>query len=247
MDRILLISADPDERQALRKALSGAGRRVEIARDVAEALERLAVQTDGTPELTDPWSVEMLGMVRRIAPALSHEMGNSLNSVGGYLQLLRMEAEPGSDLEATVAKCEAGLSRLRVLSLALLQLLRPPTARAAEIGMSPIIEEALALAQPTFLRLNVTIDRELPSLLPEIRARRDQLLFLLLGCLLEVAGPSTEPRRLLLRGEGPGIALACEPEPGGIAAALEWMERLLPEEWPLKVEQREAKLVIRPG
>ncbi len=169
----------PRELVELAGSLTVLSRALEAYRGrTAEQLERLAAANAGLRAAQDALvRTEKLASVGQLAAGLAHELGNPLAAVRGYIDLLRMDAAPGTTQADALRRCRDEVERMHGLVRQLLDFARQEPARPEEVGAVAVVEDALASVrhQPALRGIALTTDVRVDTVRVD-RARMHQAL-----------------------------------------------------------------------
>ena len=141
-----------------------------IIRDVTEARRQAARNAES----------ERLSAVTTLAAGVAHEIGNPLNSLHIYLQLVERELrnlDPNAreKLERHLHVCQGEIARLDQIVNQFLKAARPTNPTLEPCAANQILEEALEVLAPEISNRNLLVEKELGKELPLILADRNQI------------------------------------------------------------------------
>jgi len=141
-----------------------------ILRDITEARNQEARDAES----------ERLSAVTTLAAGVAHEIGNPLNSLHIYLQLLERDLrtlDPASreKLERHVRICQGEIARLDRIVSQFLKAVRPTNPTLEPCSANAILEEMLEVLGPEITNRNLLVEKELKPDLPSILADRNQI------------------------------------------------------------------------
>ncbi len=141
-----------------------------IIQDVTEAHHRAVLNAES----------ERMGAVTTLAAGIAHEIGNPLNSLYIYMQLLERELrnleEPTKKrLEEHIRVCLGEIARLDQIVNQFLKAVRPTPLNLKPCSMSDVLLEVLEVLTPEIANRDVLVEKDLGRNLPSILADRDQL------------------------------------------------------------------------
>jgi two-component system, sporulation sensor kinase E len=141
-----------------------------ILRDITEAHKEAALSAES----------ERIGAVTHLAAGVAHEIGNPLNSLHIYMQLLERELKnfdpvKSKKLREHVAVCSTEIARLDQIVNQFLKAVRPNPPALEPRSIHEIISEVLQVLEPEIANRDVLVEKEFASDLPKILADRNQL------------------------------------------------------------------------
>jgi signal transduction histidine kinase len=134
---------------------------------------------------------ERLATLGQMAGTLAHELGTPLNSVLGYVQLLRREEQRPERAEK-LAVIESQVQRMIETIRSVLDRTRDRELERAPVALEPLVAEALALVSPRLAGRALTLRSDLPAELPAVPGDAVALRQVLIN-LLANAIDATEP------------------------------------------------------
>jgi two-component system NtrC family sensor kinase len=112
---------------------------------------------------------EKLAALGQVAATLAHQMGTPLNSISGYLQLIRMEGNLQPSDQERLKIIESQLDRLTDSVGNLLSFTRQPKPQLKPLKVNAVLEELIHLSEPWVhtrrVKLIAHLEPELPSVL----------------------------------------------------------------------------------
>jgi PAS domain S-box-containing protein len=165
---------------------------------------------------------DRLALVGQLASGLAHEIGTPLNIIAGNAELLGMDLR---DRDLGTAEVDAIIQHADRITRLIQQLLT--FARAQAQAMAPLavqdpLANALSLLETRFKRQNIAVQLEVPSTLPRIAGRAEQLEQVFLNVLvnawhampdggtLTIAAAATPERTVRLRFVDTGVGMSAE-------------------------------------
>jgi len=141
-----------------------------IIRDVTEAHRRAALNAES----------DRLGAVTTLAAGVAHEIGNPLNSLHIYMQLIERElrhldAPHRKKLEDHIRVCSGEIARLDEVVNQFLKAVRPIRPNLEPRAINEIMLQVLEVLQPEMANRDVLVERELTRDLPQVLADGDQM------------------------------------------------------------------------
>jgi len=141
-----------------------------IIQDATEAHRRAALNAES----------ERKDAITTLAAGVAHEIGNPLNSLHIYMQLIERElqnmGEPARNkLEKHLQVCLGEITRLDQIVNQFLKAVRPSSPNLEPRSVNEILLEVLEVLTPEITNRNVLIEKELAGSLPLILADRNQL------------------------------------------------------------------------
>ncbi len=122
---------------------------------------------------------EQLNVLTLLAAGVAHEIGNPLNSLGIHLQLMKrrmrkMEGGAPSELLNHLETAENEIERLDTILKQFLNAIRPTKPDRKACQFNDLIQDTLAVLEPTLADRSVTVELALESNLPSYQADADQ-------------------------------------------------------------------------
>ncbi|MCK5798578.1 MAG: HAMP domain-containing histidine kinase, partial [Deltaproteobacteria bacterium] len=156
---------------------------------------------------------EKLASVGRLAAGVAHEIGNPLQSVIGFTDIL-LDRPPQPERQADLLRrIQTEAQRIHQIVRQLLDYSRSRETEAQAVDVAAIVEEALALLRPQrrFKAVTVTVDPSLASL-PAVAVNAQQFVQVLVNLFLNAADVLEAEGQVLLVGEevGSRVLLAVE-------------------------------------
>ncbi len=142
-----------------------------IIRDVTEEHRRAAMSAE----------TERMGAMTTLAAGVAHEIGNPLNSLHIYLQLIerdlrQMERIPLREkLEKHLHVCVAEISRLDQIVNQFLKAVRPSRPVLKSHSVNEILQDSIEVLAPEISNRDILVEKELGRTLPNILADADQM------------------------------------------------------------------------
>jgi len=140
-----------------------------IIRDITNAHERAALNAE----------TERMGAVTTLAAGIAHEIGNPLNSLHIYMQLMerelqKLEPEIRSKLENHLRVCTGEVARLDQIVNQFLKAVRPTKPNLEPQSMTSILLEVLEFLNPEIENRDVLLEKDFQHDLPMVFADRNQ-------------------------------------------------------------------------
>ncbi len=171
---------------------------------------------------------ERLASVGRLAAGIAHEVGNPLGAIGGYAELARARlADGGTDpaaVEDFLRRIGVEAGRIDAIVRDLLDFARPPSPALGPVSVAGALDAAARLARVQARFRDVTLEVDLPSGLPPVRAEGRRMEQLFLNLLLNAGDAMAGAGRVRVAGRleagqvivdvddtGPGIAPEARP------------------------------------
>jgi len=178
---------------------AGLEERVRIAtRNLAEKNRELSVANEKLWQAQlDVGRSERLAALGQMAGTLAHELGTPLNSVLGYVQLLRREvraAEPAEKL----AVIESQVQRMNETIRSVLDRTRDVPLQRAPVPVGPLVSETLALLSTQLAARNIVPSVELAPGLPAVPGDAIGLRQVLLNLLTNALDATAPPGRIVI-------------------------------------------------
>jgi signal transduction histidine kinase len=141
-----------------------------IIQDVTEAHRRAAMTVE----------TERIGAVTTLAAGVAHEIGNPLNSLHIYMQLIEreiqhLESPVRKKLEEHLRVCTGEIARLDQIVNQFLKAVRPTPPTLEPRSINEIVLEVLEVLGPEIANRDVLVEKDLSRDLPQILADRDQM------------------------------------------------------------------------
>jgi two-component system, sporulation sensor kinase E len=141
-----------------------------IVRDVTEAHQQSARVAES----------ERIGAVTHLAAGVAHEIGNPLNSLHIYLQLMEREIKnldpkTRKKLSEHLNVCSTEISRLDQIVNQFLKAVRPAPPSLKLRSINEILLDVLKVLEPEIQNRDVLMEKELARDLPQIFADADQM------------------------------------------------------------------------
>jgi two-component system, sporulation sensor kinase E len=141
-----------------------------IIRDVTEAHKRAAISAES----------ERISAVTHLAAGVAHELGNPLNSLHIYMQLIERELK---NVEPSVRKklndhlqvCSTEISRLDQIVNQFLKAVRPVPSNLEMRSINEVILDVLKVLDPEITNRDILVEKEFGKDLPQIFIDRDQM------------------------------------------------------------------------
>ncbi|MBM9614423.1 hypothetical protein JWJ90_08975 [Desulfobulbus rhabdoformis] len=130
---------------------------------------------------------EKLSSVGRLAAGMAHEIGNPVGIVQGYLGMLGQGEVSSEERKEFCQRAEHELQRISTLIRQLLDFARPAIGKEVLVEPHQVITDALALLRPQPLFDSIDIQNEFSAGSLQIYCDPDQLLQVLLNCLINGA------------------------------------------------------------
>jgi nitrogen-specific signal transduction histidine kinase len=141
-----------------------------IIRDVTETHRRAALHAES----------ERISAVTTLAAGVAHEIGNPLNSLHIYLQLMEREVQllsgaPREKLQKQIQVCSNEIARLDQVVSQFLKAVRPIRPVLTPLSIHEILNELLDVLGPEIENRDVLVEKDFARNLPKILADRDQM------------------------------------------------------------------------
>jgi PAS domain S-box-containing protein len=165
---------------------------------------------------------DRLALVGQLASGLAHEIGTPLNIIAGNAELLGMELRDRSLDTAAVDAIVQHADRITGLIQQLLAFARAKEQSMAVLAVQAPLAKVLRLLETRFTHQGITVIMEVPSVLPLIRGRAEQLEQVFLNVLvnawhampdggtLTMTAAGTSHRTVRLRFVDTGVGMAAE-------------------------------------
>lgn len=141
---------------------------------------------------------EKIASILLLAAGVAHELGNPLNSLTIHLQLMerqlkKLEDSPGTDkLSRSLNVCRGEVERLDGIIKNFLEAIRPQDPDFQVLDLSLVLEEVLEVVGSELNDRGITVEVEVVSEAPIVRADRNQMkqvFFNLIKNAMEAMGP----------------------------------------------------------
>ncbi len=141
-----------------------------ILQDVTEERQRAVLSAKS----------ERIGAVTHLAAGVAHEIGNPLNSLHIYLQLIerelrQLDSPARKKIEEHLSVCQGEISRLDQIVSQFLKAVRPVVPALEPRAVNDILTDVLQVLEPEIANRDVLVEKDLGRDLPLILADRDQL------------------------------------------------------------------------
>ncbi len=141
-----------------------------IVRDVTDEHRRAAMSAE----------TERMGAMTTLAAGVAHEIGNPLNSLHIYLQLIEREIRqlhgPSRErLEKHLRVCVEEIARLDQIINQFLKAVRPSRPQLEPHSANLILQDVIEVLGPEITNRDILVEKELGRDLPQILADRDQM------------------------------------------------------------------------
>ena len=178
---------------------AGLEERVRIAtRDLAEKNRELSVANEKLWQAQlDVGRSERLATLGQMAGTLAHELGTPLNSVLGYVQLLRRE-ERASEPAEKLAVIESQVQRMIETIRSVLDRTRDVPVQRAPVPVGPLVSDALTLLSTQLAARNIVPSVELAPGLPSVPGDAIGLRQVLLNLLTNALDATDPPGRIAI-------------------------------------------------
>ena len=130
---------------------------------------------------------EKLASVGRLAAGLAHEIGNPVGIVQGYLGLMQQLDVDEEERREFCRRAEQELQRISQLVRRLQDLSRPVSGDEEEVDVHLVLNEVVSLLRPQPLMDGIDLRLSLLAEESLVRGNADQLLQVLLNCLINAA------------------------------------------------------------
>lgn len=130
---------------------------------------------------------ERLATVGRLTASLSHEINNPMQAIQGALTLALEELDRPDEVEAYIQLSLRESARVVTLVNRMRQIYRPQTEAPKTRDVTPLLQEAIAIARKELKRQKVYLQNELASTLPPVRVIANQLNLVFLSFILNFA------------------------------------------------------------
>lgn len=130
---------------------------------------------------------EKLASVGRLAAGLAHEIGNPVGIVQGYLGLMGQLDVAEEERREFCRRAEQELLRISQLVRRLQDLSRPVSGDQEEVDVHLVLDEVVSLLRPQPLMDGIDLRLSLLAEESLVRGNADQLLQVLLNCLINAA------------------------------------------------------------
>jgi PAS domain S-box-containing protein len=165
---------------------------------------------------------DRMALVGQLASGLAHEIGTPLNIIAGNAELLRMDLHEHSMATAEVDAIIQHADRITGLIQQLLTFARAKDQPVATLAVQDPLAHALSLLETRFQRQGIAVVLEVPSELPPICGRAEQLEQVILNVLvnawhampdggtLTIAAAGTPHRTVRLCFRDTGVGMSAE-------------------------------------
>jgi signal transduction histidine kinase len=126
---------------------------------------------------------EKLAAVGQVTATMAHQIGTPLNSISGYIQLMRQDGNLQPKDQDRLRIVESQLDRLADSVKNLLSFTRQPKPQLKSLEVNEVLEELIRLSEPWFLARNVRLTTHLSPNLPPISGDPTQLQTLFLNLI----------------------------------------------------------------
>jgi signal transduction histidine kinase len=126
---------------------------------------------------------EKLAAVGQVTATMAHQIGTPLNSISGYIQLMRQDGNLQPNDQDRLRIVESQLDRLADSVKNLLSFTRQPKPQLKSLEVNEVLEELTRLSEPWFLARNVKLKTHLSPNLPPISGDPTQLQTLFLNLI----------------------------------------------------------------
>lgn len=141
-----------------------------IIRDVTDAHRRAMMSAE----------TERISAVTHLAAGVAHELGNPLNSLHIYMQLMERELknlDPSGckKLKEHLEVCTTEIARLDQIVNQFLKAVRPAPSNLEVRSINEVISEVLKVLDPEIANRDILVEKDLGKDLPQIFIDRDQM------------------------------------------------------------------------
>jgi len=126
---------------------------------------------------------EKLAAVGQVTATMAHQIGTPLNSISGYIQLIRQDGNLQPKDQDRLRIVESQLDRLADSVKNLLSFTRQPKPQLKSLEVNEVLEELIRLNEPWFLARNVRLVTHLSPNLPPVSGDPTQLRTLFLNLI----------------------------------------------------------------
>lgn len=186
-----------------------------IIQDVTEARRHAAMNVE----------TERMGAVTTLAAGVAHEIGNPLNSLHIYMQLIEREIQhvegaARKNLEDHIKVCTGEIARLDHIVSQFLKAVRPTRPTFEPCSINEILLEVLKVLEPEIINRDVLVEKELARDLPKILADQDQMKQVFFNVIRNSLQAMTKGGILHIRTEphGERVAISIRDTGGGISS-----------------------------
>ncbi|MCC6748617.1 MAG: HAMP domain-containing protein [Deltaproteobacteria bacterium] len=130
---------------------------------------------------------EKLASIGRLAAGVAHEVGNPLQSIVGFTELLLARRELPEEQRDALGRIQAEAQRIHEIVRELLDYSRPVEEAVERTSLGAVVEQALALVGPQQRFRQVTVERVGLENLPFAAASASRLVQVLVNLLLNAA------------------------------------------------------------
>ena len=178
---------------------AGLEQRVRVAtQDLANKNRELSVANEKLWQAQlDVGRSERLATLGQMAGTLAHELGTPLNSVLGYVQLLRREEHPPERAQK-LAVIESQVQRMVDTIRSVLDRTRDVPVQRVPVPIGPLVSEALALLSTQLAARNIVPTVDLPPELPAVPGDAIGLRQVLLNLMTNAIDATDPPGRIAI-------------------------------------------------
>ncbi len=126
---------------------------------------------------------EKLAAVGQAMTEVGHQIGTSLNTSSGYIQLIRQDGNLRPKDQDRLKIVESQMDKITDSVNNLLSFTRRPKSQLKSLGVNEVLEELIHLSEPWFLARNVNLTKQLSPNLPPILGDPTQLQTLFLNLI----------------------------------------------------------------
>jgi len=144
---------------------------------------------------------EKLAAVGQVTATMAHQIGTPLNSISGYIQLIRQDGKLQPKDQDRLRIVESQLDRLADSVKNLLSFTRQPKPQLKSLGINEVLEELIRLSEPWFLARNVKLTTHLSPDLPSVSGDPTQLQTLFLNLITNALDAMPKGGALMIRTE----------------------------------------------
>jgi signal transduction histidine kinase len=151
---------------------------------------------------------EKLAAVGQVTATMAHQIGTPLNSISGYIQLMRQDGNLEPKDQDRLRIVESQLDRLADSVKNLLSFTRQPKPQLKALEVNEILEELIRLSEPWFLARNVKLTTHLSPNLPPISGDPTQLQTLFLNLITNALDAMPKGGALTIRTRSAPLSLS---------------------------------------